>query len=369
MKTIKIGLLGFGNMGRAHAYAINNLPFFYKDLPFSAEIVGLCSSTPEKTKKICREFGFPLPAMNEDELIRSQDIDVIDICTPNVYHYEALKKAILANKHIYCEKPVACGEEETQRILAHPNLTRVTTQTAFNNRFIPAAKLAKKLMDENRLGKILSFRAHMIMPSHIDPTKPARWRNSRQAAGGGTLYDLGAHVIDMLTWLAGPVARVYTKNQTAYATRPDGKGGICLIDTDDASYSVVTLQNGAVGTVEANKLATGTNTDLFIEIHGEKGALKIDFMDGNWLYFYDVANPLAGYTRIETVQKYSEVNNFPPSRHPLGWIRGHADSLYTFLQAVHQEKQSSPSIAEGLEVQKVLDAMYLSADTNQEVCL
>ncbi|MBQ9970901.1 MAG: Gfo/Idh/MocA family oxidoreductase [Elusimicrobiaceae bacterium] len=368
MKTLNVAVIGFGFMGKTHTYGYKTIPLYYEP-DFNIRLAAVCSGRYENALAAQERYGFEHACHNLEEVLSLPDIDIIDICTPNAQHAQAILQALDHHKHIYCEKPVACGEEETQRILAHPNLTRVTTQTAFNNRFIPAAKLAKKLMDENRLGKILSFRTHMIMPSHIDPTKPARWRNSRQAAGGGTLYDLGAHVIDMLTWLAGPVARVYTKNQTAYATRPDGKGGICPIDTDDASYSVVTLQNGAVGTVEANKLATGTNTDLFIEIHGEKGALKIDFMDGNWLYFYDVANPLAGYTRIETVQKYSEVNNFPPSRHPLGWIRGHADSLYTFLQAVHQEKQSSPSIAEGLEVQKVLDAMYRSADTNQEVCL
>ena len=141
------------------------------------------------------------------------------------------------------------------------------------------------------------------------------------------------------------------------------------MDTDDASYSIITLSNGAVGTAEANKLATGTNTDLYIEIHGEKGALKLDFMDPNWLYFYDAKDPHPGYKKTETVQKYPAGTGFPPARHPMGWIRAHADCLYEFLRAVHEKRPATPSLQDGLYVQKLLDAMYQSAQENREITL
>ncbi len=368
MKTIHAAVIGFGFMGKTHTYGYKTIPLFYEP-DFNIQLAAVCASTYEHALAAKERYGFAHAAHDLDEILSLPNIDVIDICTPNALHAQAILKALDAKKHIYCEKPVACGPEETRRILAHPNLDKVVTQTVFNNRFMPSAKLAKQLMEEGKLGKILSFRAHMIMPSNINPSSPIRWRNTRAAAGGGVLYDLGAHVMDMLTWLAGPVKSVYTKNQTAYAQRPDGKGGFAPVDTDDASYSIVTLANGAVGTAEASKLATGTNTDLYIEIHGDKGALKIDFMDANWLYYYDASAPYKGYTRIETVQQYGGEKNFPPARHPLGWIRGHADALYEFLRAVHENRPASPSLADGLYVQTVLDAMYQSAQENKEICL
>ncbi len=368
MKTIRTAVIGFGFMGKTHTYSYQALPFFYEP-PFTVQLAAVCARTYEHAQAACQRYGFERAARNIDEILALPDIDVIDICTPNALHAPAILKALDAKKHIYCEKPVACGPAETRRILAHPNLNKVITQTVFNNRFFPAAKLAKQFMQENRLGKILSFRARMISPSHVNAATPIRWRQTRQTAGGGVLYDLGAHIMDLLTWLAGPVKSVYTKTQTAYAQRPDGKGGLADVDTDDAAYAVVTLANGAVGTAEASKLASGTNTDLYIEIHGDKGALKIDFMDANWLYFYDAAAPYKGYTRIETVQNYAQAHPFPPVRHPLGWLRGHVDALYEFLCAVVQNRPASPSLAEGLYVQSVLDAMYQSALENKEIIL
>ncbi len=368
MKTINAAVIGFGFMGKTHTYGYKTIPLFYEP-DFNVNLAAVCAGSYENALKAKERYGFARAAHNLDEILAMPDIDVIDICTPNALHAEAILKALDAKKNIYCEKPVACGPQETARILAHPNLNQVTTQTVFNNRFIPAAKLAKRLMNEGRLGKLLSFRTHMIMPSHVDPSKPMRWRNSRQAAGGGVLYDLGAHVMDMLTWLAGPVARVYTKNQTAYQTRTGADGTPVPVDTDDASYSIVTLQNGAVGTAEASKLATGTNTDLYIELHGDKGALKLDFMDPNWLYFYDASAPLTGYQKIETVQDYAGAESFPPARHPMGWIRAHADALYEFLRAVNEHRSAAPSLADGLAVQAVLDAMYRSAEENKEIIL
>lgn len=367
MNTIHIGLIGFGFMGKTHTCGYQTIPLFYEP-DFNIQLSAVCANHYEKALAAKERYGFAHAAHNLEEILSLPNIDVIDICTPNALHTQAILKALDANKHIYCEKPVTCGPQETARILAHPNLSRVTTQTVFNNRFTPAAKLAKQFMQEERLGRILSFRTHMIMPSNVGAEKPIRWRNLRQA-GGGVLYDLGSHIVDMLTWLAGPVASVYTKNQTAYTTRTGTDGKTASVDTEDASYSVITLANGAIGTAQASKLATGTNTNFFVEIHGEKGALKLDFMDPNWLYFYDAKDTNPGYKKIETVQNYPAGTHFPPARHPMGWLRAHVDCLYEFLCAVNQNRPAVPSLEDGLYVQKITDAMYLSAQENKEIYL
>ena len=111
---MRIGLLGFGSMGRTHSYAVANLPYFYRDLPFSARIAGVCTKNPANAAEAAQKYGFPLAVQYEDELIHRDDIDVIDICTPNIYHYDTLKKALCAKKHVYCEKPLCVTEEQAQ---------------------------------------------------------------------------------------------------------------------------------------------------------------------------------------------------------------------------------------------------------------
>lgn len=368
MQTVNAAIIGFGFMGKTHLYGYKTIPLFYQP-SFNINLSAVYTRDLAKARQARERYGFGFAAASLDEVLADKEINVIDICTPNASHAEIILKALDAGKNIYCEKPVSSNPQETQKILAHPNLHKVITQTVFNNRFYPCTRLAKNLTEEGRLGKLLSFRARMIMPSNADPAKPLRWRNTKKEAGGGVLYDLGAHVMDMLTWLAGPVEKVYTKNQIAYATRPGADGKPVPVDTDDASYSVVTLANGAVGTAEMSKLAIGMNTDFQLELHGDKGALKLDFMDPNWLYFYDNTAPLKGFTKIETVQNYGEAEDFPPGRHPMGWIRGHADSLYRFLSCVARGVPASPSLEDGLKVQQVLDAMYASAQTGKEINL
>ena len=177
----------------------------------------------------------------------------------------------------------------------------------------------------------------------------------------------------MVYYLLGDFAKVYGKTLMPYQTRPDGKGGIFNCELDEAAFIIATLKNGATGSIEASKLASGAATDMKIEINGEKGALIINFMEPNWLYFYDNTLPdeklggYKGYTRIECIQNYDTPVMFPPGKHPIGWIRAHVHSLYTFLQNVQAGKQSSPSLTDGLYIQHVLDSVYKSAELNREV--
>lgn len=369
MKTIKIGLLGFGNMGRAHAYAVNNLPFFYKDLPFSAEIVGLCSSTPEKTQKICREFGFPFPAMNEDALIYSKDIDVIDICTPNVYHYGALKKAILANKHIYCEKPLCISEAQATEISELAEKGTKIHKIVFNNRYLPAVLRAKELIDEGKIGRILSFDASYLHAGSISPTKNAGWKQDKDICGGGVLFDLGSHVIDMIYHLCGTFTSVCATTQIAFPTRAGMDGKPWNTNADEAFYMLAKLKNGATGTIRASKIAGGANDDLTFEIYGEKGSLRFSLMQPNFLQFYDNTLPEGplggqrGFVNIEAAGRYPLPGGFFPSpKAPVGWLMGHVESYYNFLDSVYKETQTSPSFSDAAYVQKIMEAAYRSAE-------
>ncbi len=370
--SIRIGLLGFGSMGKTHAYAVHNLAYFYKDLPFSAEIAGVCTTSMERSRAVCAEYGFEIATDSEDVLINDPSIDVIDICTPNIYHFESIKKAIAAGKHIYCEKPlcVSLAEADEAAFLAK-NSDKIHT-IVFNNRFIPAIMRAKELVDEGRLGRILSFRVDYQHNSAMNVAKNAGWKQNKDICGGGVLFDLGSHVIDLIYHLCGPIAAVSAATQIAFPVRAGKNGEAWQTNADEAVYMLAKLKNGAVGTIGASKIAVGANSDIFLEIFGEKGAIRFSLMEPSWLYFFDGTIPEAplggmrGFTRIECVARFPAPGGmFPPAKSAIGWIQGHVHAMYSFLDAVYIGKQNAPDFMDARHIQAVMEAAYTSADSGR----
>jgi len=364
---MKIGLLGFGAMGKTHSYAIHNMPFYYKSLPYTAEIAGVCTGHIETAEAAARDFGFGRAVTNEDDLIYDPTIDVIDICTPNIYHYSTLKKAISAGKHIYCEKPLCVTSRQAAEIAALAKARGITAQVVFNYRFMSPMLRAKQLVNEGRLGRILSFRASYLHSSATDVNRKAGWKQSKEICGGGVLFDLGSHAIDLVYNLCGEFKSVVGRSQIAYPERLGVNGEAWKTDADEAFYLIGELKNGAVGTVEASKIHVGTNDDLSVEIYGEKGALKFSLMDPNWLYFYDNTVPGGelggdrGFTRIECVGRYPEPGNvFPSIKAPIGWLRGHVESYHTFLDCVYGGRPAAPSFDDAAHIQWVMEQAYRS---------
>lgn len=372
MKEIRVGLIGCGFMGKTHIFGYKTIPVYYEP-DFKIKLVGVCNRNIEKALHTKELYDFEFATTNEDDLFNNKDIDVIDICTPNEYHKDQIIKALNTNKHIYCEKPVVANPDHTAQVLKHPNLEKVTTQTVFHTRFFANVLRAKQIIEEGRLGKILTFRGQFLLPSYAKSTTPVTWRHTKQESGGGVLYDVGSHISDLVYYLLGDFAKVYGKTHMPYKTRPDGKGGNFNCELDEAAFIIATLKNGAVGTLEASKLASGAATDMKLEINGEKGALIINVMEPNWLYFYDNTLPdqklggYKGFTRIECIQNYDTPVTFPPGKHPIGWIRAHVHSLYNFLQNVQAGTQAHPSLKDGLYIQNLLDNVYKSAELNKEI--
>lgn len=373
-QKLGIGMLGFGSMGKTHTYALKNLPFFYPALPFEAELAGVCTRTPEKAEYAKNTFGYRIATTNEDDLIYSDEIDIIDISTPNIYHFDTLMKAIDAGKHIYCEKPLCISYEEAKRIEQAAKEKGIIFGMVFNNRFIPAVMRAKQLIDEGRIGRILSFSASYFHSSATDVNKKAGWKQNRDICGGGVLFDLGSHVIDLVQHLCGGISTVSAISQIAYPTRTGMNGEKWQTNADEAFYMLCELECGGVGTVTASKVHTGANDDVVIEIYGEKGALKYSLMECEWLHFYDntaKADPLGGekgFTKIECVGRYDAPGGiFPSPKAPVGWLMGHVTNYLGFLTAVCEGRQPSPGVSDGAYVQKVMEAGYKSASLRRTV--
>jgi predicted dehydrogenase len=222
----------------------------------------------------------------------------------------------------------------------------------------------------------MSFRCAYLHNSNIDPNKNAGWKQTA-GNGGGVLFDLGSHAIDLIRFLCcenDEIVSVSGRSQIFFPVRKGMDGNQWQTDADDAFYITARLESGATGTIEANKLATGTNSDLSFEIYGEKGAVKYSLMQPNYLEYYDNTRPDGdyggekGFTKIECVQRYPAPGNiFPGPKAPIGWLRLHMHSLYLYLDGVYRNNlhEFSPSLHDGAVVQKIMEKARASDKTGK----
>lgn len=374
MKEIRIAILGMGFMGKAHAYGYGNLNLYYNNLPYKAVLHTVYTREPSKADGLKEMYGFRHATSDYESLFNNPEIDVIDICTPNALHKDAILRAIRAGKHIYCEKPMVISPGEAQEVEAalKRNDYKATAQMVFHNRYYPTSLRARQIIDEGRIGRVLSFRAAYLHPGSSVGSRPATWRFLPELTGAGTLFDAGSHVLDLLYSLLGDrFQSVLAAQQIAFDKRPSMDGTRMVdVTVDDATYMIVRLKGGACGMVEASKIATGTSDELRFEIHGEKGALAYNSMSPNYLRFYDATGTDAyqqlgadrGWKEIECVQHYlSPGGSFPHPRSSIGWLRGHAHSAYVFLDNVYNGRPGTPSLHEGAYIQRLLDKVAQSA--------
>ncbi len=376
MKHVKIGLVGFGFMGKTHLFSVRNLPFFYGDrLGVSAEVTALTTSSLASAERAAREYGIPRVFESAEEMIADPTIDLIDICSPNPQHFAVAKAAILAGKPVLCEKPLCVTVAEAEELCRLSRERGVLCGMVFNNRFLSPVMRAKALVTEGRLGRILSFDFSYRHNSCIDPSRRAGWKQDADF-GGGTLADLGPHIIDLSRHLCGELTSVTGRGQIAYPTHTSPDGRPWQTNADEAFYIIGQTREGAIGTLTVSKLTQGANDELHFSVYGERGALSFSLMDPNYLYFYDAdapSGPLGGergYTRIECVERYpAPANGFPTVKAPQGWLRGHIGCMAYFLSAIAEGRAPDPSFADGLYVQKILDAARESDRAGREVSL
>lgn len=359
MRTLGIGVIGFGFMGKTHTYGYRNIPLYYDPAPARLKLVGVADIVPERAQQAAELGGFEFGTTDWRELIARDDIDVISICSPNSQHAEQLLAAIAAGKHIYCDKPLVVTAEDIDRVERALKDYRGVGQVAMQYHFYPATLRARQLIEEGFPGNIISFRGAYLHSGSVDPHKPMGWKQLK-SEGGGVLQDLGSHIFELLDYLIGPISEVMTETRILYLERPNGRGEIVPVEADDQMVMLAKLANGAVGVIEASKIATGTEDELRFEIHGDKGALRFNNMDLNYLEAYDLRDAeepcggMRGWTKISCVRKYGKHAQFPVPKFSIGWTRGHMHCLYSFLDAVVNGTPTCPSLQRGLQIQRML---------------
>ena len=374
MPNIKIGLIGYGGIGRVHALAYRAIPFHYGLSADSISIAAVATTREETARNAAAEIGCDFFTADYRELLAQDDIDAIDICTPNNAHHEIVLAAAAAGKHIYCEKPLAMNAAEAYSMVRAVNAAGVKAQLTFKFRFFPAITRAKQLMDEGFVGEVFSFRGRYHRSSYISRDKPLSWRLKREITGGGALFDLGSHVLDLLYYLLGDFNSVNGTLDTLIKERPVSAGAeeTGQVDVDDIALLHARLAGGALGTVEISRMGTGATNDLAIEIFGDKGAIRFDLAEPAWLYVYDTREadkPLGGqrgFRRIEAASRY-DGQRAPDWTMSPDFMRCHAECQYQFIKSIWEDKRTSPSFADGAQVQKIMEAAEHSSESGRWV--
>ena len=366
MDEIGVAILGYGFIGKVHTFAYRSLPFFYDPPPARIRLVAVCTSRPETAERAKRHGGFEMATTNVADIMSREDVHVVNVCTPNHLHKDQLLAAIRAGKHIYCDKPLTGTLADAEEVAAALPDCAGIGQMTLNNRFAPPAMRAKQMIAEGFVGRVTQFRAGYYHAGSVDPEKPMGWKQLA-VAGGGIINDLASHVLDLVDWLIGPIIEVQAESRILYPQRPDKEGKMVPIEAEDAVAILSRIADGGMGVVEASKIATGANDELRVEIHGDRGALRFNTMELNHLEAYSLADPeqplggTRGWKRIDTVHRYPKPAGWPGPKFTVGWLRSHVHCLHNFISAVAEGRPAEPSLADGVRLQRMLDAVRESA--------
>jgi len=373
-----VGMVGYAFMGAAHTQAWSSAPRFF-DLPLRPHTAVLCGRDASKVAEAADRLGWESTETDWQAMLARSDVDLVDICTPGDTHMEIAVAALDAGKHVLCEKPLANSVAEAEVMAAAAERARargVRAMVGFTYRRVPAIGLARRLIAEGRLGEIRHVRAQYLQDWLADDGVPLSWRLQKERAGSGALGDIGAHVIDLTQFITGDrIVGVAGMLETFVKERPlpestGGLGGPAgagrgEVTVDDAAAFLARFGGGAQGVFEATRFATGRKNAIRIEVNGSHGSLAFDFEDMNLLHFYDARDDaaIAGFRRIlVTEADHPYVHAWWPPGHLLGYEHGFTHQVVDLVNAIAAGEDPAPSFADGLQVQRVLEAVEQSSD-------
>ncbi|QZQ56319.1 Gfo/Idh/MocA family oxidoreductase [Curtobacterium sp. TC1] len=380
-ERLRIAMVGHGFMGAAHSQAWRTAPRFF-DLGVEPEMAVIVGRDPERTETARAQYGWQAASTDWRAVVADPDIDVVDIVSPGSSHVEIAIAALEAGKHVLCEKPLANTVEQAEAMTAAAAAARshgVRAMVGFSYRRVPAIAFARQLVQDGRIGTVRQVRALYLQDWLADEDGPMTWRLDKEQAGSGALGDIGAHAIDLVEHVTGAsLATVSGTLETFVTERPLMAEGVGLSGTassergqvtvDDAAFFTARLgggaADGAIGTFEATRYATGRKNGLTLEISGSEGAIQFDLESMNELRLYESSAPAReqGFRRIlVTEPEHPYMAAWWPTGHLIGYEHTFSHQVKDFVEAIVSGTDPSPSFEDGLHVQRVLDAVERSA--------
>jgi len=380
-RRLRVAMVGHGFMGAAHSQGWRTAPRFF-DLGAEPEMAVIVGRDPERTEAARAQYGWQTASTDWRAVVADPDIDVVDICSPGSSHVDVAIAALEAGKHVLCEKPLANTVAEAEAMTAAAAAARangVRAMVGFSYRRVPAIAVAKQLVESGRLGTVRQVRALYLQDWLADEDGPMTWRLDKSLAGSGSLGDIGAHAIDLVEHVTGAALTTVSGTLETFVTeRPLLADGVGLSGTastergqvtvDDAAFFLGRLAggaaDGAIGSFEATRYATGRKNGLTLEVSGSAGAIQFDLESMNELRFYDATAPAGqqGFRRIlVTEPEHPYMAAWWPTGHLIGYEHTFSHEVKDFVEAIVAGTDPSPSFEDGLHVQRVLDAVERSA--------
>lgn len=368
---LNVAMIGYGFMGKAHSNAFLCANKFF-DLPVKFNMKIICGRTEERVKKMQEKWGWEEYATNWKQVLKRDDIDVVSIGTPNNLHVPMIVEAAQTGKHILCEKPLGMTASESRKALEAVKKAKVFHMIWHNYRKAPALSLAKRLIDEGKIGKIYHVRAFFLSDWAMDPEFPLVWRMRKELSGSGSHGDICVHIIDSARYLVGEIREVTGLVETFIKERPlpENPRKKEKVSVDDMSAFLCRFENGAAGVFEATRFALGRKAHNKIEVNGSKGSLVWCSEEMNVLEFYSHQDPeyIRGFRKILVTEKiHPYLKGYWPPGHILGYEHTFINALVDFARAYAQGEMPTPNLEDGLRNQMVLDAVLESADSKRWV--
>ena len=370
MRTMGIGLIGTGFMGKCHTLAYRSVRAVF-DMPLSPRLVRVCSRQAAAAERHAARCGFESATDDWRVVVDDPDVDIISITTPNKLHCEMALAALEAGKHVYCEKPLALTLEEAERMAAAATKARGKTIVGYGYLCNPLFQHARALIRSGAIGRPLFFRGVCDEDYQADPDLPWTWRSAKAAAGLGVLGDMMCHLVSMADGLLGPIESVLADCRIHYATRRAAEGGERLaVENEDVASALVTFESGVTGMLSSSRAAWGRKNHLAWELHGDAGMLVQDQERMNELQLFRNDGPKSdqGFKTILAGPAHEPYGNFCPAPgHGLGFNDLKTIELANFLRAITEDVPAYPDFAAALRFERVIHAIARSAECGARV--
>lgn len=370
MDSIGVGLIGTGFMGKAHALAYRSVRAVMGDMP-DVNLAVLADTPVDRAQDMAAQFGFGRATADWRDLIADPAVQIVSITTPNGMHRDMAMAALAAGKHVWCEKPMALTLDDARAMEAAAKASGRKTRLGYNYTTNPAFTHACRLVAAGEIGRIVHIRGWVDEDYQADPALPWSWRAKLKDAGLGALGDIGCHLLSLLTGLAGPLDSVVGEIDTIHKTRPlpDGTGH-AGVENEDAASALLTFASGVKGVMTASRSAWGRKSRLGFEVHGTDGMVIFDQERMNELQLFRNRGDKAtqGFTTILTAPEHTPYGAFCPAPgHQLGFNDLKVIELADFLRAIRDDRRPALDFTAGLELEKAIHAIALSAREGRRV--
>ena len=373
MAGVRIGLIGAGFMGKIHSIAYRNAAMLFGSEIPGIDAVAVTDFDTRLADRAARDWGWGRAVQSWEEITASDDIDAVDICTPNDNHVDIALDALARGKHVLCEKPLALDGDSSFRLCEAARDSGRVTQVGFVYRQWPAVAMARKLIDEGALGHVRTARAQFLLDYNGNPDIPMSWRFDKVRAGSGALGDVGSHCIDLLQYLVGPIAQVAARMQTFVPQRRIPDGSMVDVTVDDQTEVLADFDNGASGTILASWAGTGHKCDLGFEVIGSRGSISFSWQRSNELRFFDGTEPedRQGFRTILVGPAHPGADGIHTvAAQGLGYTDAFTIAARNTLRNLAAGTVlSGPTFVDGLRVAEVTDAVIAAAAGGSSVAV